>query len=83
MLQPGEPDDLDHAVRRATNKINDGYRELLAAIEAEYAAGRGPSRIARHTDYTREHISDLHKNGGKTTAPRRRPAKLQPDHDAS
>jgi hypothetical protein len=83
MKQPGEPDELDCAVRRATDKINDGYRELLAAIEAQYAAGRGPSRIARHTDYTREHISDLHKNGSKTAVPRRRRAKAQPGHAGS
>lgn len=77
MIDRGEPDDLDIAVQRARKRMDAAYRDLLGAIEAEYYAGRGPSRIARYAGYSREHISKLHAGDDSPVAPRRRTSKRE------
>ena len=72
MIDRGEPDELDLAVQRARRRMDAAYRDLLAAIEAEYAAKRGPSRIARYAGYSREHVAKLHAAGQPPLAPRHR-----------
>jgi len=63
MSHPGEPDELDLAVQRARRRFDTAHRDLMAAISAEFAAGRGPSRIARYAGYSREHIAKMHNDG--------------------
>lgn len=72
MIDRGEPDELDLAVQRARRRMDAAYRDLLAAIEAEYEAKRGPSRIARYAGYSREHVSKLHSGEEMPVASRRR-----------
>jgi DNA-binding phage protein len=72
MIDRGEPDELDLAVQRARRRMDTAYRDLLAAIEAEYEAKRGPSRIARYAGYSREHVSKLHAAEQAPVAPRHR-----------
>lgn len=69
---PGEPDELDLAVQRARRRFDTAYRALIAAIEAEFTAGRGPSRIARYAGYSREHLAKMQASGHLPRSPRQK-----------
>ncbi len=78
MTHPGEPDALDLAVQRARKRFDTAHRDLMAAIDAELAAGRGPSRIARHAGYSREHIAKMRDDGKLPASPRWLPPRTSP-----
>lgn len=59
MAETPEPDELDRKVERARRKMDLGRAELVAAILEALAAGRGPSRIARHARWSERYIAKI------------------------
>lgn len=54
-----EPDDRDRRLERLRKRYDRARADLMQAIREDLAAGRGPSRIARHTNWTREYIAKI------------------------
>jgi hypothetical protein len=64
MTDATEPDELDLKIERARQRLDKAHADLMAAIREALAAGRGPSRIARHAGWTKEYIAKI--RDGKT-----------------
>lgn len=54
-----EPNELDRRLARARDSYDRAYTELLATVREALQAGYGPSRVARHTRWTREYIAKI------------------------
>ncbi len=67
MTDAGEPDELDQRIHRARKRYDAARDHLMAVIGEALAAGRGPSRIARHAGWTREYITKLRDRRAKTS----------------
>jgi hypothetical protein len=61
-----EPDELDLRIERTRKRLDTAHADLMSLIREALAAGRGPSRIARHAGWTKEYISKI--RDGKTRA---------------
>jgi hypothetical protein len=58
------PEDHDKAIRQARAAYDEARSTLFAAIRAALTDGVGPSRIARHSDFTREYIAKIRDGKG-------------------
>jgi hypothetical protein len=67
-MEPDEPDELDRRLARARRQYDRAHTALLDTIREALAVGRRPSRIARHTRWTREYIAKIRdgKTGSRT-----------------
>jgi len=66
MTDAAEPDELDLRMRRSRKRMDTARAELMADVSKAIGEGRGPSRIARYSGYTREYITKLRDRRAKT-----------------
>lgn len=59
MQEADEPNDTDREVEAARRELEQAHAAMMGAIRKALGEGQGPSRIARHSGYTREYISKI------------------------
>lgn len=78
MTEADEPDDRDKRLAELRANLEQAHAALMTAVREDLASGRGPSRIARHSGWTREYIGKI--RDGEAGGPYgRRRKKADPD----